>query len=423
MNIKLLFLVLLVFLLGCRAAESRKDVLVPDKDNGGISLPEGFSALVVADNLGHTRHLKVADNGDIYASLSRKVKEGGIVCLRDTTNDGRADLIRYTGAFEGTGIGLHDGYLYFGADNMVVRYRMTPGKLLPDTAYEVIASGFEEGSQHRTKPFTFDEDGNMYVTVGAPSNACMEQTRTKGSPGMDPCPLLERFGGIWKFKADQLDQDQLRDGVRYATGIRNAVAIHWNKKENKLYALQHGRDQLHQFFPELYDEQKSAELPAEEFLLVENGSDFGWPYCYYDQIQNKKVLAPEYGGDGNEVGRCQTKDDPILAFPGHTAPNDLLFYTGDLFPEKYKNGAFIAFHGSWNRSPHQEGYHVVFVPFEGKIPSGNWEVFADGFAGEEVIPSPGSARFRPCGLAQGPDGSLFVADDVKGRIWRIFYKK
>jgi glucose/arabinose dehydrogenase len=111
-----------------------------------------------------------------------------------------------------------------------------------------------------------------------------------------------------------------------------------------------------------------------------------------------------------------------MAFPAHIAPNDLLFYTGSMFPEKYKNGAFIAFHGSWNRAPlPQEGYYVVFVPFKGSIPSGKWEVFASGFAGVGEVKSPNDAKHRPCGLAQGPDGSLYVTDDVKGRVYRILY--
>jgi len=191
---------------------------------------------------------------------------------------------------------------------------------------------------------------------------------------------------------------------------------------NKLYAVQHGRDQLGQFYPEYYTDQQSANLPAEEFLLVEDGSNFGWPYCYYDDAQNKKVLAPEYGGDGLKIGRCSEADDPIMAFPAHTAPNDLLFYTGNMFPEKYKDGAFIAFHGSWNRAPEpQEGFYVVFVPFKDKLPSGKWEVFASGFSGVDVVKSPSDAKHRPCGLAQGPDGSLYVTDDANGRIYRIVY--
>ena len=186
--------------------------------------------------------------------------------------------------------------------------------------------------------------------------------------------------------------------------------------------VQHGRDQLSQLFPDLYSEQEGAELPAEEFFMVEDGDFFGWPYCYYDQIRKIKLLAPEYGGDKNAIGRCADAKGPIMAFPGHLAPNDLLFYTGSMFPERYKNGAFIAFHGSWNRAPlPQEGYYVVFIPFSDGLPAGDMEIFANGFAGADVIKSPGDANYRPMGLTQGPDGSLFVSDSEKGRIWKISY--
>ncbi|BBE15964.1 L-sorbosone dehydrogenase [Aquipluma nitroreducens] len=414
------WLIGLIFMTACQSNSNK--TAIPEENNAELKLPEGFSALVFADNLGHARHLDVNENGDVYVSLSQAKNGGGIVCLRDENGDGKADIIKYHGIYDGTGIKLHKGYVYVGADTLIARYKLTEGELVPTGNPEIIATGFDHQNQHETKPITFDLAGNMYVTVGAPSNACQTQDRTKGSPGMDPCPILELHGGIWRFKDDVPNQDQAKDGYRYATGIRNAVAINWNNQENKLYALQHGRDQLSQFYPELYNDQQSAELPAEEFLLVEDGSNFGWPYCYYDGAQNKKVLAPEYGGDGQKAGRCAEADDPIMAFPAHMAPNDVLFYTGNMFPEKYKNGAFIAFHGSWNRAPlPQEGYYVVFVPFKGTLPSGKWEVFASGFAGVEVVKSPGDAQHRPCGLAQGPDGSLYVSDDSKGRIYRIFY--
>lgn len=416
-----LTIVVLAFACGQQEKTATK-TLVADTDNGGLTLPDGFSALVVAHEIGRGRHIDVNDNGDIYVSLAQHDENKGIACLRDTTGDGRADVIEYTGEHTGTGIKLHKGYLYFGADTAVVRYPLQTGELLPESNWEMIARGFPQERQHEAKPMEFDDQGNMYVTVGAPANACMEQMRTKGSPGMDPCPILEYAGGIWKFKDDVLNQDQLADGERYATGIRHAVANSWNSEVNELYVVQHGRDQLHQFFPELYDTKQNAELPAEEFFLVTEGSDFGWPYCYYDQFQQKKVLAPEYGGDGELVERCENKTDPIMAFPGHIGPNDLLFYSGEMFPEKYRNGAFIAFHGSWNRAPEpQSGYFVVFVPFEGAYPSGDWEIFADGFAGTETINSTRDAVYRPCGLSQGPDGSLYVVDSNKGKIWRIIY--
>ncbi len=419
----LLALFLILFIVSCGQPErSETDTLTADAGNGGLTLPEGFSALVVAEETGRGRHIDINENGDIYVSLRDHDENKGIACLRDTTGDGKADIIEYAGEHVGTGIKLHKGYLYFGADTAVVRYPLTDGQLLPESNWEMIARGFPTEQQHEAKPMEFDGQGNMFVTVGAPANACMEQMRTKGSPGMDPCPILEYAGGIWKFKDDALNQDQMTDGERYATGIRHAVANSWNSNVNELYVVQHGRDQLHQFFPDLYTTKENAELPAEEFFLVTEGADFGWPYCYYDQFREEKVLAPEYGGDGEITDRCENKTDPIMAFPGHIAPNDLLFYTGYMFPEKYKNGAFIAFHGSWNRAPEpQSGFFVVFVPFDGANPSGEWEVFADGFAGMETVESTGDAEYRPCGLSEGPDGSLYVVDSNKGKIWRIIY--
>ena len=285
----------------------------------------------------------------------------------------------------------------------------------------MIVSDFPVQGSHAAKPIDFDGNGNVYVNVGAPSNACMEQSRTMGSPGQDPCPLLEEHGGIWQYDANETGQTHTPD-ARYATGLRNSVALTWNDAVNSLYVAQHGRDQLYQLFPDLYSKEDGAELPAEELFKVDDGDDFGWPYCYYDGRKDKKVLAPEYGGDGSEVGRCDQFEDPIQAFPGHWAPNDIVFYDGDQFPEDYQGGAFIAWHGSWNRAPlPQKGYKVTFTPFDGAMPSGDYEVFADGFMGADTLKSPGNAEHRPTGLAVGPQGGLYVADDQAGTIWRIMH--
>ena len=395
-----------------------------NSDNEELILPEGFSAVVVAETLGQGRHIAVNTNGDIYVSLQRTKNGGGIVALRDTNKDGKADIIKYFGKFTGTGIGIYNGYLYFGSDTMVVKYKLRPGELEPSSSYEIVAKGFKVNREHGAKSFTFDNEGNLFVNVGAPSNACQFPDRTYHTPGDDPCPLLNDFAGIWKFKANRNNQNQLTDGVRFATGLRNCVALRWNSVEKKLYAVQHGRDQLHEFWPESYNEEDGVNLPAEEFFLIKDGGNYGWPYCYYDDKQDKKMLAPEYGGNGKRTDRCADKEQPIMAFPAHYAPNDLIFYTGNQFPQQYKDGAFIAFHGSWNRAPdEQKGYNVVFVPFKDDKPSGKWEVFADGFAGVPKIKSPRDAKHRPCGLAQGPDGSLYIVEDIKGKLWKITYNK
>ena len=238
---------------------------------------------------------------------------------------------------------------------------------------------------------------------------------------MDPCPLLENHGGVWKFDADRPGQTQA-SGTRYATGMRQNFAMAWNPFAAGLYLVQHGRDQLNTLW-EGFTEEQNAELPSEEFMRVEEGSNFGWPYCYHDWQQDKRVLMPEYGGDGMEVGRCGEFDLPLIGFPGHWAPNALMFYEGEQFPERYRGGAFIVFHGSWNRAPlPQGGFTVVFVPFDGDAPTiGDYEIFADGFAGQTPLMDRDDAPYRPSGIAVGPDGSVYISNDRTGRIWRVMY--
>ncbi|HYK44311.1 MAG TPA: PQQ-dependent sugar dehydrogenase [Parafilimonas sp.] len=392
----------------------------PDANNAGLKLPAGFVALKVADGLGAARHLAVAPNGDIFVKLEGLKSGKSIYWLHDANKDGRAEQKTGFAKYIGTGMYIKGNYLYASSNTDIYRYKLDDS-FRPDTAHpEKIVTGLLARHQHESKSIVLDNEGNLYTNIGAYSNACQEQDRTKGSPSLNPCPILDSAGGIWQFKADKPDQTY-GDGVRYATGLRNVVGLDWNTQTNSLFVMQHGRDQLGDLFPDLYTTQQSAELPAECMYELHKGSNCGWPYIYYDQIEHKKILAPEYGGDGKKEGG-QDAQDPVVAFPGHMAPNGLLFYTGDMFPEKYKNGAFIAFHGSWNRAPEpQKGFFVVFVPFQDGKPNGDWEIFADGFSGKSTVVSPGDAAHRPCGLAQGPDGSLYVSDDVKGTIYRIMY--
>lgn len=415
-------LILVCLILSGFCIRSQSNQVSVKSDNAGLTLPDGFSASVYADKLGSGRHIVVKNNGDVYLALQNLHNGKGIVALHDNEGDGKADVIEYFGKTISTGIDIAAGYLYYSTFTDVYRVPLPENELVPGGDPVVIATGFEKQNQHQDKTFALDGNGNIYVNVGAPSNACQVVDRTPNSNGIDPCPQLERHAGIWRFRADKEGQDQMKDGHHFASGIRNSIAIAWNSANNKLYVVQHGRDQLFQFYPSLYTDQQGAELPAEEFFMVEDGDFFGWPYCYYDQFKKQKILAPEYGGDAKATGRCDKAKTPIMAFPGHLAPNDLLFYTGKMFPEKYKNGAFIAFHGSWNRSPlEQKGFFVAFVPFQNGLPSGEMETFADGFAGVKTVNSPNDAKYRPMGLAQAPDGSIYVSDSEEGRIWKIVY--
>jgi glucose/arabinose dehydrogenase len=396
-----------------------------DPDNGGLTLPAGFCGLIVADNLGPARHLAVTPSGDVYVRLRRVGDQPiGVVALRDADGDGRAETVQRFGEdHAGTGLGLWGDYLYVSTDVSVLRYRLTAGELVPGTPPEVVVEGFVEQQADAAKPFAFDDQNNLYVNVGSPANSCQEKNNEPGSPGLMPCKYLDRHAGIWRFPADRVGQNFERDGYRFATGIRNSNALDWHPDTRALFVVVHGRGRLNDMWPKLFTAEQNADLPSEEFLRLSDGIDHGYPYCYHDPAQNKRVLSPEYGGDGKQEGDCAKYPAPLYFFPAHLAPNDLLFYSGTQFPDSYRGGALIAFHGSNNRTPlEQKGYQIGFLPMRDGKPSGEWTVFADGFAGATPIMNVSEAQHRPMGLAQGPDGSLYVADSVRGRIWRIVFR-
>ena len=421
------FLYVLSFLICVIFCQCSTELPTGDPDNGGLFLPEGFEALVVVDSLkGRARHLAVKDNGDIYVKLRFPDSTGGNAALRDIDNDGKADIVETFDDYldrstMGTAMRIHNGYLYFSSVTRIFRQKLTD-KLVPDSEMELILTDTQPPMQHDSKPIAFDKEGNLYTPFGAPSDACQEDDRVFMSPGMNPCPILEDRAGIWKFDANKKGQFQ-KDGQKFATGLRSVVGLEWNDQDDNLFSLVHGRDHLHNTWPETFTVWEGAMLPSEVFLKVEEGSDAGWPYHYYDQIKDDYFLNPEYGGDGKKQGaNVDSLVKPLIGFPGHFAPNDLLFYTGDQFPKRYKNGAFIALHGSTSRAPYpQAGYFIAFVPMEKGMPSGPWEVFADGFAGIDTIINTSDAKYRPMGLSMGPDGSVYISDSEKGKIWRVLY--
>jgi glucose/arabinose dehydrogenase/mono/diheme cytochrome c family protein len=401
-------------------------------DSGGLTLPQGFCATVFADKLGHARHLVVAQNGVVYVNTwsgpyykTRAPDVGFLVALQDTDGDGRADLeTRFgetlaSGGHGGTGIALYNGALYAEIDDRIVRYGLAEGIITPIGHPDTIVSGLPVTGDHPMHPFAIDRDGTLYVDLGSATNSCEVRNRMPGSPGHSPCTELETRGGIWRYDASRTGQ-RFSPAERFATGLRNAEGIAFDAA-GRIYATQHGRDQLAESWSHLYRPEQGQNLPAEILVELKQGGNYGWPECYFDNDQKKLVLAPEYGGDGgNAVGICAQKEPPVAFFPAHWAPNDVKIYNATQFPAAYRGGAFIAFHGSWNRAPGpQGGYNVVFQPLADGKASGPYVVFADGFA--EAVKEPGRAAYRPSGLAIGPDGALLVSDDVRGRIWRITY--
>jgi len=415
-------------------------VSVPASQQGcqtaGLKLPAGFCATVFADSAAGARHIAVAPNGDVFVNMqpptnatrnpvnAGRAAGGTILALRDTDRDGRADMQRRFGTGGGTGIAIQGSALYATAGNSILRYRIQSGQLTPTGRPDTIITDLPMNGHHSHNFVVVGR--SLYLNIGSGTNACQEQDRQAGSRGIDPCAELESRAGIWEFDANRLRQ-RVTDGRRFATGIRNAVALTRNPLDGRLYATVHGRDQLHDNWPAMYTTQENAENPGEIMIRVDRGGDYGWPYCYQDVATRKLVLGPEYGGDKRTAGQCSTKTPALMTFPAHWAPNGMAFYTSTTFPSQYRGGAFVAFHGSWNRAPlPQAGFRVVFAPFRGNLPAGTFTTFADGF----MARPPGSARVtpgpgvhRPVGLAESPDGALYISDDAGGTVYKVVYRR
>ena len=282
-----------------------------------LSLPAGFCATIFADKVGHARQLAVASDGTVYVNTWSGVYYGNdtppaggfLIALKDTKGTGHADTnVRFgptvaEGAHGGTGIWLYKNWLYAEIDDKIVRYELKEGRRCADSKPETIFSGMPLNGDHPMHPFAIDAQGNLLVSMGATTNACEVQNRMPHSPGNDPCTELETRAGIWRYDANKPDQ-VFSPKERYATGIRNGEGFDFDTA-GRLYVTEHGRDQLHEDWPELYTAEQGSELPAERVLMLKEGGDYGWPTCYFDPAQKKLVLAPEYGGDGGKkIGDC-----------------------------------------------------------------------------------------------------------------------
>ncbi len=383
-----------------------------------VKLPEGFCAIVFSDSAGPARHLVVRKNGDVIVGvLDQRRTAGGVLALRDADKDGHADAeVRFGDAGVHGVVLVGDSTLIVSTATAVLRYRLADS-LGPKKKIDTLITGLL-ARPIPSHSLAIDRRQNLVVNIGAQSNACAPEKPQ--SAGRDPCPDLNVSGGLWSFRTDKINQT-LADGVRIATGLHNAVALAVNPRDTMIYAAAHDRDGLHEYWPNLFSAEESATLPAEELIRLQTTkADFGWPYCYYDYVRQRRVLAPEYGGDKSRTDRCDRLIQPLMVYPAHWSPMSMVFYTGKMFPAKYQGGAFIAFHGSSQRSPlAEEGYQVVFQEFKDGL-AGDYSVFASGFNGGAATVQ--GVPHRPTGLAQGPDGALYLSDDKGGRIWKIVYK-
>ncbi|MBN9553222.1 MAG: PQQ-dependent sugar dehydrogenase [Alphaproteobacteria bacterium] len=391
-------------------------------ESAGLMLPPGYHATVVADGLGAgARHVAVRSNGDIYISTRKgrdQPQSAGMIAVKVGKDGKAADVQHFTDIEGGTGMALYKGALYVAGGTAIYRFTFKGNELVPSAAPEVVVGDLPKGNMG----IGFDGKGGLYTTVRAAGNICADPKVPKDQKpvGLKPCPLLDNGGGMWRFDAEKTNQKFPTDGEQVATGIRDMMAVAWSKDMNGLYGVMQGRNGTAKLVPGMSEEHDTV---AEEMHRIDKGANLGWPYSYYDTALHARVLAPEYGGDG-KMPADGKYDTPVVAFDSHQSPTDLDFYDGKQFPQKYRGGAFVVFQGgSGPEIPDgRNGYNVTFVPFDKSGKAGTPEIFAGNFAGPAAVDrNTGKAQFRPSGVTVAPDGSLYVVDTLKGRLWHITY--
>ncbi|CCG98053.1 NHL repeat-containing protein [Fibrella aestuarina BUZ 2] len=368
--------------------------------------PAGFAVTEYARDLINPRWIYIAPNGDVFVSEANTEKKGvkkaaaevigqadsqrfdasanRITLLRDTNGDGKPDQrsVFLTGLNQPFGMLVMGNHFYVANTDALLRFPYTPGatKLAatskPDTILKLPAGGY---NNHWTRNLLAGPDGKkIYVSVGSGSNV--------GEHGIEH--------EVRRANVLEINPDGSGERV-YASGLRNPVGIDWQPGTNKLYAAVNERDEL------------GDGLVPDYLTSVQEGGFYGWPFSYYGQIEDPRRA----GESPSSVKKAIVPDVPLGA---HTASLGLTFYDQTKFPAKYHNGAFVAQHGSWNRSS-LSGYKVVFVPFANGKP-GKPEDFLTGF----VAKNDGQDVYgRPVGAFTMPDGSLLVTDDSGNRIWRV----
>lgn len=334
-----------------------------------INLPGGFKIEEYAGGMDNPRFMAMSPDGVLFVA---DMGGGAVIALPDKNGDGRSDSVNKfaTGLKRPNSIAFHDGYLYVGETDQVVRFKYEGADKSPGEK-EILIPGLPTKG-HFTKTLGFGPDKKMYLSMGSTCNVCIEEDKRRAT--------------IMRFNPDGTGFEI------YATGLRNSVGLTWHGATGELWATDNGRDWL------------GDNLPPDEVNIVREGKDYGWPYCYGDKIPD-----PDY----DDPKKCVDTIAPAVELQAHSAPLGLTFYEGAMFPDDYKGDLFIAYHGSWNRTV-PTGYKVVRVSMKDGKPV---EVrdFASGWL------KGGKRTGRPVDVLVGGEGELYISDDFTGSIYRVTY--
>jgi glucose/arabinose dehydrogenase len=339
-------------------------------------LPEGFRVAVFADGVTNARFMRFTTAGDLLVSSPR---EGQVFLLeRDADGDGRADgkRVLLDGLDRPHGLEFVDDWLYVAEVGAIKRVRFDASTRSVSGAPETVLAGLPIGGNHWTKTIGLGPDGWLYVSIGSTCNVCLEEDERRATMG--------------RLRPDGTEFEI------YATGLRNSAGFDWRPADGALYATDNGRDLL------------GDDVPPCELNRIEPGKFYGWPF-----VNGFGVVDPDFGGQGGE--REASASQPVHGFGAHTAPLGMRFYRATAegaFPQRYRGQAFVALHGSWNRTT-KSGYKVVLLEWPA---DGGAIVETDFLTGFEVA---GNVIGRPVDVQDGPDGALYVSDDFGGAVYRV----
>ncbi|MBM4335110.1 MAG: sorbosone dehydrogenase family protein [Deltaproteobacteria bacterium] len=340
-----------------------------------LKVPDGFSVGLFAEGIPDARELHFSPTGDLLVSSPR---EGAVFLLEpDADGDGRADGSRalMTGLESPQGLEIIGDWLYVAENGAVKRVRFDPRARATEGSIETVLPDLPPGGNHWGKYIRRGPDGWIYLTIGSDCNVCIE---------VDP-----RRATIGRFK------DGASDYEIYATGLRNSVGFDWRPADGAMYATDNGRDLLGDDFP-----------PC-ELNRIEPGRFYGWPF-----VNGMGVPDPDFGAKGG--AKTAEATSPAHGFGAHTAPLGMRFYRGNAFPARYRGQAFVALHGSWNRTA-KSGYKVVLLEWSADGREIVESDFLTGFELDENVIG------RPVDVQDGPDGALYVSDDFAGAVYRVVY--